>query len=173
MSELVAKTLVHLLEAENMTNRQLALDLNVSESMVSKMRNGARKMPWDVAETSLKKFDQPFFAMGIMHHFSDGCAPPVFSGDSVERHRLAFEEIMVNEAQEIVKTLHEVSFVKNPKIVTAEEKERVIEAIKELLDVEAWAKNLAALLCKEYRISLKECYRKRQITWRARGWMTS
>jgi len=169
----ISRSIRHLLEAEKMTGSQLADDLNVSEQMVSHMKNDRRKMPIDIAEAALKKFDQPFFAMGIMHHFSDGCAPPVFSGDSVERHRLAFEEIMVNEAQEIVKTLHEVSFVKNPKIVTAEEKERVIEAIKELLDVEAWAKNLAALLCKEYGISLKECYRKRQITWIARGWMTS
>ncbi|MEC1261461.1 helix-turn-helix transcriptional regulator [Bacillus swezeyi] len=168
----ISRSIRHLLDAEKMTGSQLALDLNVSEQMVSHMKNDRRKMPFDVAEAALRKFDQPFFAMGVMFHFSDGCAPPVFSGDSVERHRLAFEEIMVNEAQEVIRTLHEVSFVKNPKIVSVEEKERVKEAIKELLDVEAWAKNLAALLCKEYGISLKECYRKRGITWKARGWVT-
>ncbi|KAA6450998.1 helix-turn-helix transcriptional regulator [Bacillus swezeyi] len=171
MPEVVARSLSHLLEAEDMTNGQLALDLNVSESMVSKMKNGTRKMPWDVAETSLKKFDQPFYAMGIMNMFSDGCSPPVFTGESVERHRLAFEEIMVTQATEAVQTLNDVSFVKNPKLISLDERERVKGAIKELLDVEAWAKNLAALLAKEYNISLKECYKKATITWKAKGWL--
>ncbi|MGX4754890.1 XRE family transcriptional regulator [Bacillus licheniformis] len=171
MPEIVSKSLTHLLETENMTNGQLALDLNVSESMVSKMKNGTRKMPWDVAETSLRKFDQPFYAMGILNSFSDGCSPPVFTGESVERHRLAFEEIMVTQATEAVQTLNDVSFVKNPKLISLDERERVKGAIKELLDVEAWAKNLAALLAKEYNISLKECYKKATITWKAKGWL--
>ncbi|WP_200906625.1 hypothetical protein, partial [Gulbenkiania mobilis] len=88
----------------------------------------------DVAETSLRKFDQPFYAMGILNSFSDGCSPPVFTGDSVERHRLAFEEIMVTQAKEAVQTLNEVSFVKNPKLISLEERERIKGVIKELLD---------------------------------------
>ncbi|MDI5790854.1 hypothetical protein PO124_27955 [Bacillus licheniformis] len=32
------------------------------------------------------------YAMGILNSFSDGCSPPVFTGDSVERHRLALKK---------------------------------------------------------------------------------
>lgn len=52
----ISRSIRHLLEAEKMTGSQLALDLNVSEQMVSHMKNDRRKMPIDIAEAALKKF---------------------------------------------------------------------------------------------------------------------
>lgn len=167
----VATAVSHLLESEEMTQVQMAMDLNLSEQMISHIKNGRRKMAEDIAMASLKKYDAPFYIMEITHEFADRCSPPVFRGSSVEKHRLAFEETMINEAQQAIEILDEVSFVKSPQLVSREERQKVKEAIGELLDVEAWAKNLVALLATEYNISIKECYRNRIATWKAKGWI--
>lgn len=167
----VGQAVSQLLDSEDMTQVQMAMDLNLSEQMISHIKNSRRKMAYDIAETSLKKYEAPFYCMGILHEFADKCSPPVFQGSSVERHRLAFEETMVNEAQQAIHKLNEVSFVKSPALISRSEREHVKEAIGELLDVEAWARNLSALLATEYNISLKECYYNRVPVWKSKGWL--
>lgn len=167
----VAQAVSHLLESEKMTQVQMAMDLNLSEQMISHIKNGRRNMAEDIAISSIKKYDNPFYIMEIMHEFGDSCSPPVFRGNSVERHRLAFEETMINEAQQAISTLDELNLVKHPSLIDREERHRVLEAIGELLDVEAWAKNLSALLANEYDISFKDCYQSRLPNWKAKGWL--
>jgi transcriptional regulator with XRE-family HTH domain len=167
----VGSAVANLLESEGITQVQMAMDLHLSEQQISHIKNGRRKMAEDIAISSIKKYDSPFYILEILHEFADRCAPPVFKGGSIERHRLAFEEMMVNEAKVAIDILAEVSFVKSPQLMSLEERERVKDAIGELLDVEAWAKNLIAILCSEYSISVKESYRNRIPVWKARGWM--
>lgn len=167
----VAQAVSHLLESEEMTQVQMAMDLNLSEQMISHIKNGRRNMAEDIAVSSIRKYDNPFYIMEILHEFGDSCSPPVFRGKSVERHRLAFEETMINEAQQAISTLDELSLVKHPSLIDREERIRIREAIGELLDVEAWAKNLSALLASEYNISFKECYQSRLPNWKAKGWL--
>jgi transcriptional regulator with XRE-family HTH domain len=167
----IGNAVSHLLESEEMTQVQMAMDLNLSEQMISHIKNGRRKMADDIAIASIKKYDAPFYILEILHEFSDRCSPPVFRGGSVEKHRLAFEETVVHEAHEAIRILEEVSFVKSPQYITYEERNRVKEAIGELLDVEAWVKNLIAILSAEYSISMKDSYNQRVATWKARGWL--
>jgi transcriptional regulator with XRE-family HTH domain len=167
----VGEAVRHLLESEEMTAVQMAMDLNISEQMISHIKTGRRKMADDIAQASIKKYDSPFYIMELLSEFGDRCSPPVFRGTSVERHRLAFEETMICEAKEAVRILDEVSLVKNPTLITRDEREQIKAAIGELLDVEAWAKNLSALLSKEYNISWKESYKNRIPTWKAKGWV--
>lgn len=167
----MANAVGHLLESEEMTQVQMAMELNISEQMISHIKNGRRNMAEDIAVSSIKKYDNPFYIMEIMHEFGDKCSPPVFRGNSVERHRLAFEEAMVSEAQQAIKILNEVSLIKHPSLINREERLRIKEAIGELLDVEAWAKNLSALLSSEYNISFKESYQNRLPNWKAKGWL--
>lgn len=170
-AQFVGEAVERLLEDEDIPGVQLAWDLNISEQLVSHYKNNRRKMQPDIAEHSIRKLDNPFYIMEILHKFSDYCSPPVFRGKSVEEHRLAFEEVTITEAYEAIKTLEEVSLVKSPALVTKEERQRIKDTIGELLDVEAWARNLAAILCSEYKISWKEAYRSRIPTWKAKGWM--
>lgn len=167
----VAGAVSHLLESEEMTQVQMAMDLNVSEQLISHIKNNRRKMAEDIAQASIQKYDSPFYIMEILHEFADRCSPPVFRGSSVEQHRLAFEETMLHEAREVVEIFEEISLVKNPTLVTPDERQSIKEAIGDLLDIEAWAKNFGALLAREYNISWKECYRNRIPTWKAKGWM--
>lgn len=167
----VGEAVERLLEDEQIQGVQLAWELNVSEQLVSHYKNNRRKMQPEIAEHSIKRMDNPFYIMEILHKFSDYCSPPVFRGRSVEEHRLAFEEVTITEAYEAIETLEEVSFVKSPKLVTKEERQRIKDTIGELLDIEAWARNLAAILCSEYQISWKEAYKTRIPNWKAKGWM--
>lgn len=170
-AQYVGEAVGRLLEDEEISGVQLAWDLNISEQLVSHIKNNRRKMQPDIAEHSIRKMDNPFYTMHILHKFADYCSPPVFRGRSVEEHRLAFEEVTITEAREAIETLEEVSFVKSPSLLTNDELEKIKYAIGELLDIEAWAKNLAAILCAEYQISWKEAYKSRIPTWKAKGWM--
>ncbi|MFE8697939.1 XRE family transcriptional regulator [Cytobacillus sp. FJAT-53684] len=167
----VAGAVQRLLDEEGLTQVQMALDLFVSEQLVSHIKNGRRKMVDDVAKRSLEIYDNPFYSIDVLHEFGDRCSPPVFRGNSVEQHRLAFEEVTIHEALEAIDILNEVSFVRNPSQINKEERDRVKQAIGELLDVEAWARNLAALLCSEYKISWKDSYKKRVPIWKSKGWI--
>ncbi|MDA6101879.1 helix-turn-helix transcriptional regulator, partial [Escherichia coli] len=59
----VATAVSHLLESEEMTQVQMAMDLNLSEQMISHIKNGRRKMAEDIAMASIKKYDAPFYIM--------------------------------------------------------------------------------------------------------------
>nr|WP_259547982.1 XRE family transcriptional regulator [Heyndrickxia oleronia] len=160
-----------LLQEEEIEGVQLALDLNVSPQLVSHMKNDRRRMQKDVAQQSLKVYDDPTYAMELIYEFSGGYTSPVLKGKAIEHHRLAFEEFAVNEMKEAIQILNDVSFVKPPSETSREERERVAQAIDEVSDAIMALTNLRAILATEYSIPLKEQMKKRQPVWKARGWI--
>lgn len=160
-----------LLQDEEIEGVQLALDLNVSPQLVSHMKNDRRKMQKDVAQQSLKVYDDPTYAMELIYEFSGGLTSPVFDGRAIDKHRLAIEQFAFNEIDEAVQVLKGINFIKPPGETTKEERERIAQAIDEIIDAEAALSNLKAILAKEYDISLKDRISKRVPVWKAKGWI--
>ncbi|MED1201981.1 hypothetical protein [Heyndrickxia acidicola] len=156
---------------EELFQEQMAFDLNVSPQLISHMKNNRRKMQQDVAKQSLLTYDNPIYSMQILYEFSNGMTPPVLSGKSVERHRLAIEELAINEAREAIQILDEVSLVKPPAETNKEERERIGQVIDEISDAIMALTNLKAILGEEYNISLKQRSEKRLPVWKAKGWI--
>lgn len=160
-----------LLQEEAIEGVQLAMDLNVSPQLVSHMKTGRRKMQQDIAKRSLQVYDDPEYAMELIYEFSGGYTSPVLTGRAIEHHRLAFEEFAVNEMEETIKILKDVSLMKPPQETNKDERERIGQVIDEITDAEVALSNLKAILAKEYGISLKDRMRNRQPVWKAKGWI--
>ena len=167
----VSKAITGLREHEGITQKQLALELNISEQLVSHLERNRRNMQKETAERTLQLYDAPVYAMNIIREFSDGYTSPHLNGKAVEWHRLAVEEFAVTEVQEAVQILAEVSLVKPPKENELEELNRIEDVIGELLDAEMAIGNLKAILADEYQLSLKSLSKKRIPTWKAKGWI--
>ncbi|MCU9614123.1 helix-turn-helix transcriptional regulator [Caldibacillus lycopersici] len=168
---MIGEALRHLRGEEELTQEQLAFDLNVSKQMVSHMETGRRKMQKDIAKAALSTYDVPEVAIELIYEFSGGYTSPLFNGKAIERHRLALEEFAIRESKEAIRILEEVSFIKPPGETTSDERERVGRVIDELIDAEAAINNLKAILAKEYKISLKKRYDLRKPYWKAKGWI--
>ncbi|MCA1021821.1 helix-turn-helix transcriptional regulator [Halobacillus litoralis] len=154
-----------------LTQDAVANDLNISKQSVSHYESERRTFQEDVARESLKTYDDPVYALSIISEFSGGYTAPKINGRALEWHRLSLEEFAIREVNEAVSILNQVSLIKSPNETSAEEKERIAEAIDEILDAEMALSNLKAILGKEYRISIKERVKKRKPVWKSRGWI--
>lgn len=165
------QALKELRESLGLTQAAVAHDLNISKQSVSHYESGRRTFQEDVAQESLQTYDDPVYAMSIISEFSGGYTAQRLNGKSLEWHRLSLEEFAIQEVQEVVDILNQVSLIKLPNETTTEEKERIAEAIDEILDAEMALGNLKAILGRQYKISIKERVKKRKPVWTAKGWI--
>ncbi|MYL44625.1 helix-turn-helix domain-containing protein [Virgibacillus halodenitrificans] len=168
---MVGKALKEMRKSEGLTQEQLAMELNLSKSMICEIERGNRKLQEDVAHYSLKNLDNPLYALDIVHEFSDGYTAPRLSGNAVEWHRLAMEEFVLKETQEVIQILEDVSLVKAPEASNLEELKQVEVVIGELIDAETAIGNLKAILADQYKLSLKECHKERKQHYKKEGWI--
>lgn len=138
--------------------------------MVCEIENGNRKLNPDVASHSLKKLDNPYFALDVLHVFSDGFTARRINGKSIEPHRLALEEFAMREMEEAIQILKEVSLVKPPHESDMEELGRIEDVLGELEDAALAISNLQAIIATEYQLPLKEVKKKRAKLHKERGW---
>lgn len=117
MGEAVAR----LMESEELNGDQLAFDLNISRQLGSHMKNDRRKMQQDIAKSSIQIYDNPEYISDVLHEFSEGYTSPVFRGKHIEQHRLAIESYTIQELQEAISKMKEVSLAKPPSVISKEE----------------------------------------------------
>ena len=168
---MIGMALKEMRKSEGLTQGQLAIELNLSKSMVCEIENGNRKLNPDIASHSLKKIDNPNYALDVLHLFSDGFTAPRLNGKSVEYHRLALEEFAMREMEEAVQILKDVSLVKPPQESDLEELERIEDVVGELEDAALAIRNLQAILATEYQLPLKELKKNRSKIHKERGWI--
>lgn len=162
------KTLV---KEENVDGVQLAMDLNLSEQMISHIKNNRRKMQQDIAKKSMKVYDNFEYALELINQFTEGLIPPVLRGKNIEKHRLAIEAYAEKELKEALEAIVEICLAKPPESITAEEREGVKKIMYESLDAIAFLLNLLLTLEKDYLISVRKIVQNRIPTWKAWGWI--
>lgn len=147
-------------EQEELNQEQLAFDLNVSPGMISHYKNNRRPMHQEVAEQSIKIYDNPHYRMELVHEFSDGITPPRLNGTALIQSHLAFKERLKKEVREVFALLKldkTIEILTTPlEACTAADLEEIDRLIKELDDMEIYTANLKASLLTEYKRSQKK-----------------
>lgn len=156
---------------EDITNDQLAFDLNLSPQMVSHMKNDRRVMQQDIARESVAMYDNPRYTMGILHEFSDGFAVPMMDGKAVDWHRLSLLAMLKKQFEEALEALKEVDFTKPPQAMEKHERELMVSAFDEILDARLSLENWLIQLQEDYNISIKKRMKAMTPRWKARGWL--
>lgn len=156
---------------EELTNDQLAFDLNLSPQMVSHMKNDRRVMQQDIARESIAIYDNPRYTMEILHEFSDGFAVPMMDGKAVDWHRLSLLAMLKKQFEEALEALKEVDFTKPPQAMEKHERELMVKAFDEILDARLSLENWLTQLQEDYGISIKKRMKAMTPRWKARGWL--
>ncbi|MFG3612415.1 hypothetical protein [Rummeliibacillus stabekisii] len=156
---------------EELTNDQLAFDLNLSPQMISHMKNDRRVMQQDIARDSVAMYDNPRYTMEILHEFSDGFAVPMMDGKAVDWHRLSLLAMLKKQFEEALEALKEVDFTKPPQAMEKHERELMVRAFDEILDARLSLENWLIQLQEDYNISIKKRMKAMTPRWKARGWL--
>lgn len=166
-----SKALQNLIENENLTNEQLALDINLSPQMVSHLKNGRRRMQRDIAQASIQAFENSEYTADLMRAFTSGLTTPVLRGKNIERHRMSLAANAVKEMLEAIEAVKKMVLVKPPGTLDKDELLEVENIYDEMLEATIFSENFLMQLENDYGISRKKRVRINEPSWKARGWL--
>ncbi|MGE7922342.1 hypothetical protein ACQKND_04040 [Viridibacillus arvi] len=166
-----SKALQNLIENENLTNEQLAKDFNLSPSMVSHLKNGRRPMQRDIAQDSIRVYENSEYMADLMRAFTSGLTTPVLRGKNIERHRMSLAANAVKEMLEAVEAVKKMVLVKPPGTLDKDELQEVENIYDEMLEATIFSENFLMQLENDYGISRKKRVRINEPRWKARGWL--
>ncbi|QDP40793.1 hypothetical protein [Radiobacillus deserti] len=132
-----SKALTNFMENNNMPGKQVAMDLNVSQPMVTYMKTGARPMQQDIAEHSIRKYADvdPRYTMEITRQFSQGYTAPVMDCTAIENeNRLAVMISAIKEVKEALSAMDLEKFLKNSEFADEADIFAVQQTLKEAQD---------------------------------------
>lgn len=166
----VDKAIRGLMERGVTNGEEMATDLHISRSLVSSMKHGKRNMQRDIAESSLKAYDDATYNMEITHTFSQGQTAPVMSGAAIDReNHLAVMIAARKEVDEFEEVTQLDKFLRNPGLATEECKENAMQVYKESKEAADVLYNLCAKLSEVYEFSPKEMNKQLSRKWKANG----
>lgn len=168
----IGKSLREMRERKGLSQANIASDMFVDQTYISKVELSQRTMSEEMVQKSVGMYSDAAYGFEVAREMAaDYITPLVAANKAIEMHRLALEEVFKQQAAEAIEIFNQLSLVKNPAYVEEVEREQIACGIKELLDVQAVLNSFLVLLEQEYEISVKQCMRKRMPTWRAKGWI--
>ncbi|ALX47487.1 helix-turn-helix domain-containing protein [Lentibacillus amyloliquefaciens] len=166
----IGKSLKGMRERQGLSQSNVAHDLFVDQTMVSKVELNRRTASKELAKSSVNHYCDAQYGFEVAREMAQNyIAPLATGGEAVEWHRLALEEVFKKEVSKAIVRFDEVSMVKPPKHVDESEKQQITEGIKELLDVQTVMNSFLVSLEQEYEISIKDCMRARVPKWKSEG----
>lgn len=152
------------------TQEELSFELPVSREAISKYETENRKVPDDLMPQFSRKLDDPFLNMALEFQATGGSSIPFLNGDYIDRHPAAMKDLVQRETNEALEHLANACMIKPIHLRTDQEKQEMLQVVMELLDSQASMKNLVAVICKEYKFSMKEIFETWRVTLKARKW---
>ncbi|MBY0052941.1 XRE family transcriptional regulator [Brevibacillus agri] len=143
-----------LMEA-NMTQMSFGFEAHVSREAVSAYKTGRAVAPPDVKSKSILLTDNAFLAMAAAHESTAGTSPVILDGDNVELNRHTAVAKTIEEVEELLDAIKKAqsTLIKPPKSLTTQERQQLEQLIQETLDVITSTTNMAAVICREVKLS--------------------
>lgn len=140
------------------SQQQLALELNLSREAVSAYETERTKLPVDIAQRVMEKYDDPWFAINIANKYTGGAWVRKLDGEFAELNRSSVVLKTLEELDEAVTSIKKAPFVKHPKLLAAYELQDLKKSLLEAIDVIVAASHLVAVSCEEYGYSWNELW---------------
>lgn len=132
---------------------KLSMNVDVSRESVSKYETGNVKLPTDVSQKVMQKYDNPWFAFEIEYEYTAGSGVKKLDGKNIDLHRSSVKAKTEEELEEALVALKNVSVVNKPEATNQIEKQKIEEALLQVIDAIYAAKHCVAILSKEYGFS--------------------
>jgi transcriptional regulator with XRE-family HTH domain len=158
------------LNDQELKQLEIALETNYSEKTVSAWVTENRRIPKEVRSKISQKVDHPYVYLEMQLEATGGVGIPVLNGDFIDTHPAAMKDLVQIETNEALDNLEKASMIKPIHLRTEEERQEMRKVVMELLDAIASMTNLVAVICKEYKFSMKELFGSWRATLKARRW---
>ncbi|ALX49710.1 helix-turn-helix domain-containing protein [Lentibacillus amyloliquefaciens] len=164
----IGKSLKDMRERNGLSQKNVADDLYVDQSMISKIELGKRMASEELAEKSVNRYNDAQYGFEVAREIAQYYITPlIIGGKAIEWHRLTLKEMFKHELTEVIDLFDEISLIKPPEHINQQERIQVSEGIKELLDVQAVTNSFIVRLEQEYNISVRDCMRDRVSKWKS------
>lgn len=158
-------------EMRGTTHQQnLAEELNVSRESISKYENDRTKLPVDVSNGFMQKFNNPEFAITLGHEYT-GTGPIWLDGPNVDLHRSSVKEKTLEELEEAIHKLRNTSLAKPLVNLTPYELQSVRDALEELVEAQTAMAHLVAVVCMETGISYTDVWAQHYRSLQSSGYV--
>lgn len=152
------------------TQQQLAMELNVSREMISKIENGRASIPTDISLGLMKKGDHPRLAMAIRNQYTK-TGPVWLNGPNVDLHHASVKEKTIEEMEEAINAIRNFNFARSLKSISHWEHQEVHNVLEETVEAITALEHLVVVLCENLNISYTETWNKHYTQLRAKGWL--
>lgn len=169
----VGQAIQNLMQNEGVTGEQMAMDLHLDATMISKIKNNHRNMQKDVAAESIKIYPNIQYNMEVTREFSDGLTAPKFNGSAIEStNRLAVMIGAIKETKEALESINLERFIKHPDLADDSDLRAAETVFKECKEAEWSLANLCATIADAYYLPVKKMSNDLTMKWKATQYIT-
>jgi transcriptional regulator with XRE-family HTH domain len=155
----------------NKTQQQLAFEFNVSRESVSAYETERAKLPSDISQKVMEKYDNPWFAMTLASEYTGGAWVQKLDGQYVDLHRSSVAMKTREELHEAIEALDSVCFVNHPRSLSNYKLQEMEEALIQAIDAIVALNHLVAVTCEEYGFSWSQLWDKHTKKLLANGYI--
>jgi transcriptional regulator with XRE-family HTH domain len=153
------------------TQLQLSFDLNVSRESVSAYETERAKLPVDVSQKLMEKYDHPFYAMAVASEYTAGAWVGKLDGDNIDLHRASVRAKTEEELYEAIEAIRNVCVANPPKSMKDNQRRELEVTLGQALDAIVALTHYVAIICKEYGFSWIKLWRNHHAKLKAAGYI--
>jgi transcriptional regulator with XRE-family HTH domain len=153
------------------SQQQLAFDLNVSRESVSAYETERAKVPKDITQQLMSRFDDGHFALELAHDYTGGSWAPALNGPAVDLYKTSVQNKTIEEIQEAYESIKKAVLNVQPNFIGNFEKQDIEKSLDEAADAVTALNTYIMVICKEYRISWIKVWARHQSKLISRGFL--
>jgi len=164
----LGKALTNLTIRQGINGEQMARELHLDPTTVSKMKNDKCNVTTDTAHYSLQVYDDGEYTQDVTHYFSHGRTAPTIDGKALDRETpLAIMIQALEEIKDVTDVLDLKLFLRNPEHASDVEINAAETAYRESKELEWVMSNLCARIAHFYSLNGKELDKDVKRKWKA------
>lgn len=152
------------------TQQKVATGLNISREALSSYETGRAKVPQDVSQNLMSKFQDPWFAFAIRNEYTK-TGPVRLNGPNFDGHRSAVREKTIEEVKEVLSTLEAFSFAKPLQNISEWERPKAKLLAEHIIEAVTALEHTLAVLCDEAGLSYNEEWQEHYTQLKVKGYL--
>jgi transcriptional regulator with XRE-family HTH domain len=164
----IGEELANARKRQGLTQEQLAYDLPLSRESIAKYEIGSRRLPDDMRRPIAQEIDDVEFYFSTWNDATGEVSIPFLNGDYIDQHPASMAFLVQRETSEAIEQLTNACWVKPVHTRTDSDREEMRKVIFETLDAAASMINLVAVICREYKFSMKKIFAEWRLTLKVR-----
>ncbi|MCL6571731.1 MAG: helix-turn-helix domain-containing protein [Bacillus sp. (in: Bacteria)] len=164
----IGEELARARKRQGLTQEQLAIDLPLSRESIAKYEIGSRRFPDDMRRPIAQLIDDEEYYFKTWGDAAGEVSIPFLNGEYIDHHPASMAFLVQRETDEATKQLTRVCWSKPINSQNEREREEVKKAVFETLDAAASMINLVAVICREYKFSMKKLFAEWRLTLKVR-----